>query len=209
MIIFDLDGTLWDAGKALAESWGAEIARQLGKETNFTVDEIHAVLGQTMDQIALKLLPDATPEERERVFKCCMGKETEYLREHGGELFEREVETLDQLKAAGYKMAIVSNCQTGYVQTFIDSMNMHEYFCDIEEWGHTGLSKGENIRLVMERNNEPHSVYVGDIQKDCDSATEAGIPCIWAKYGFGTMDHADAEIDHFYELPEALEKLGF
>ncbi|MBQ0018860.1 MAG: HAD family hydrolase [Clostridiales bacterium] len=209
MIIFDLDGTLWDAGEALAESWGAEIARQLGKDTKFTVEEIHSVLGLTMDQIALQLLPDSSPEDRERIFNCCMGKEMEYLREHGGTLFERERETLEQLISEGYKLAIVSNCQTGYIDTFLDSMNMREYFCDIEEWGNTGLSKGENIRLVMERNKEPHSVYVGDIQKDCDSAHEAGVPCIWARYGFGTMSNAEGVIDHFYELPQVLKELGF
>ena len=208
MLIFDLDGTLWDASQSLAESWAAEIVRLSGRDKKYTIDEIHAVLGLTMDEIADRLLPEIEPPRRYEIFDSCMDYELEYLTEHGGELFPGTRETLDELREDGYKMAIVSNCQTGYIKTFLDSMNMHEYFCDIEEWGNTGLSKGQNIRLVMERNNVENAVYIGDIQKDLDAATEAGIPCIWAEYGFGTMDKPAGVIHTFSELRGTIPIIG-
>ena len=88
-------------------------------------------------------------------------------------------------------------------------MKMHEYFDDYEEWGRTGLLKAGNIRLVMERNGAEKAVYIGDIHKDCDASHEAGIPCIWAAYGFGTISDAEATVREFKELPAALKELGF
>jgi len=106
-------------------------------------------------------------------------------------------------------MAVVSNCQEGYVKAFLDSMDMWKYFCDYEEWGRTYLLKAGNIRLVMERNGEDKAVYVGDIQKDSDASHEAGIPCIYAAYGFGEIRDAEGVINRFDELPGVLKKMGF
>ena len=86
---------------------------------------------------------------------------------------------------------------------------MWKYFIDYEEWGRTFLSKAENIKLVMGRNGEDKGIYVGDIQKDSDSAHAAGVPCIYAAYGFGEISDAIATINSFDELPAVLEELGY
>ena len=88
-------------------------------------------------------------------------------------------------------------------------MDMSGYFIDYEEWGRTGLLKADNIRLVMERNGIDKAVYIGDIQKDSDASHEAGIPCIWAAYGFGDICDAEGKIDSFSELPAELERMGY
>jgi phosphoglycolate phosphatase len=86
-------------------------------------------------------------------------------------------------------------------------MDMHKYFSDYEEWGRTGLLKADNIRLVMERNGDDSAVYVGDIQKDADAAAEAGIPCIWAAYGFGHIKEPAGVLNSFTELPAVIDAL--
>ena len=106
-------------------------------------------------------------------------------------------------------MAVVSNCQEGYIKAFLDSMDMDSYFVDYEEWGHTGLLKADNIRLVMERNGVSEAVYIGDIQKDSDAAHEAGIPCISADYGFGDISDAEGRIEKFADLPSELKRIGY
>jgi len=209
MIIFDLDGTLWDSGQSLAESWGMEIAREAGLEKGFTADDIHKVMGLTMDEIADALLPELPEKRRYEVFRKCEAFEIEYIKEHGGVLFPGVRETIRELFNAGKSLTIVSNCQAGYIDAFLDSMDMREYFADYEEWGRTGLLKADNIRLVMERNGADKAVYVGDIQKDSDSSHEAGIPCIWAEYGFGTISDSIAVIHEFADLPKVLEDIGF
>ena len=152
MLLFDLDGTLWDSAQKVAESWNLVMCKYYPEFPPLTATDIHALMGQTMDDIAKKVLTDMDPKERKKLFQECEEYELEYVAKHGGILFAGVEETLAQLQSDGYQMAIVSNCQMGYIDVFFRSMNMKTYFCDKEEWGRTKLPKAENIRLVMERN---------------------------------------------------------
>ena len=209
MIIFDLDGTLWDSSTEVADSWNVMIEEETGKEDMLSAEDISAEMGRTMTQIADDLFSFLSEDDRYDLAHKCEVYENEYIRESGALLYPGVRETLDKLLADGYEMAVVSNCQEDYVAAFLESMDMDKYFVDYEEWGRTGLLKADNIRLVMERNDEDKAVYVGDIQSDSDAAEEAGIPCIYASYGFGDMENPTATIDSFDELPEVLDELGF
>ena len=209
MLIFDLDGTLWDSTVQVAESWNVKIEQETGEKHRLAAEDISNVMGMTMTQIADNLFPEIGETERYELAHKCEVYENDYIRERGAKLFPGVIETLEDLLSRGIEMAVVSNCQEGYVAAFIESMRMHKYFTDYEEWGRTGLSKAGNIRLVMERNGAEKAVYVGDIQRDADSAHEAGVPCVWASYGFGHIADAEAEISSFDELPKVLEELGF
>ena len=43
---------------------------------------------------------------------------------------------------------------------------MEHHFKDIEMSGRTGMDKGKNIKLLMERNGIQNAVYVGDTEGD-------------------------------------------
>ncbi len=209
MVIFDLDGTLWDSSVQVADSWNVVIEKEVGKEHTLTANDIMKYMGLTMTEIADRHFGFLPEKERYELSRKCEVFENGYITEHGGRLFEGVEETLKLLKDRDLKMAVVSNCQEGYVKAFLDSMDMWKYFIDYEEWGRTGLLKADNIKLVMERNGTSEAIYVGDIQKDSDAAHKAGIDCICASYGFGEISDAVAYINSFDELPEVLEKLGF
>ena len=209
MIIFDLDGTLWDSAQGVAESWNDEITRVTGVESTLTADDIRGVMGLTMNDIADKLMGKFPEDIRYDLARKCEVFENEYLTERGGNLFPGVRETLDALRGMGVPMSIVSNCQEGYIPAFIKSMDMDKFFDDYEEWGRSGLLKADNIRLVMERNNITDAVYVGDIQKDADASAQAGVPCIYAAYGFGHIEEPAGTLRSFDELPEVLRGLGF
>lgn len=209
MIIFDLDGTLWDSAAAVADSWNMEILRVKGIEKGLTADDIRRNMGKTMNEIADDVMPEYEERERYELAKYCEVFENAYITEHGGELYEGVTETLQKLKDMGLRLSVVSNCQEGYVKAFLDSMGMHDFFVDYEEWGRSGFLKADNIRLVMKRNGISEAVYVGDIQKDAVASAEAGVPCIWAAYGFGSIAEPAGVINTFSELPEVLKKIGF
>ena len=208
MLIFDLDGTLWDSSACVAESWNILIKKETGRDRKLTADDIRRNMGKTMDQIADDLFTELPASERYALARACEVFENSYITEHGGDLFDGVEETLAALFDIGVSMAIVSNCQEGYIKAFLDSMDMSRYFIDYEEWGRTGLLKADNIRLVMERNACDKAVYIGDIQKDSDAAHEAGVPCIYAAYGFGEIADAEGKIDRFSDLPSELERIG-
>ena len=208
MVIFDLDGTLWDSGESVGASWNMVIQRA-GYDITVTADDLRRNMGKTMNEIADDLFGCMPEEERYALARRCEVFENEYIKEHGGILFDGVRETLKELYDAGVKMSIVSNCQEGYIPAFLISMDMKKFFIDYEEWGRSGLLKADNIRLVMERNGIEKAVYVGDIQKDADASAKAGVPCIWAAYGFGHIDEPAGVLNEFSELPQVLRDLGY
>lgn len=69
-----------------------------------------------------------------------------------------------------------------------------------------GKYKAENIELLVRRNRLASPVYVGDTQGDADASREAGVPFIFAAYGFGNADSCAARADSFSQLPDVLEQ---
>ena len=123
----------------------------------------------------------------------------------GGKLFEGLIETLEELKK-DFKLYIVSNCQNGYIETFLRFYGLENYFCDFENPDERCLSKGENIKAVLERNGFKNSIYVGDTQGDADAAKFAGIPFIYSSYGFGKVDSPDFTISSLSEIADIVTK---
>ena len=207
LLLFDLDGTLWDSAPAVAEAWNEIFQRECPGLKPLTVDDIHGVMGMTMKEISLALYPDVSMDRRDEIFDLCCRHEVEYLYTHCGALYPDFRAVMEALKAQGYDLAVVSNCQTGYVKAFLVSSGAADLFIDYEEWERTGLSKGENIRLVMERNGYTKGIYIGDTKKDREAALQAGTPFIHAAYGFGTVDSADGVINSLSDLPAELARL--
>lgn len=201
-IIFDMDGTLWDSAENVAKSWNLAISTFDGYEKTLTTEDIQGVMGKTMDAIADILFAELSEEDRTELLATCCEMENEYLREHGGILYEGVRETLSKLREMGYHVSIVSNCQAGYIEAFLDHYKLWDAIEDKQCYGDNLLSKGENIRLVADRNGLDAAVYVGDIQGDYDASRAAGVDFIHAAYGFGTIDADVPAIHAFAELAE-------
>lgn len=198
-IIFDLDGTLWDATYGILKTWNIALEQNGNIREPISYEELSACLGLPMVAIAKKLFPDIAKETQEKVMGDCCRLENEYLTEYGGTLFPALEDTLSKLQET-YKLYIVSNCQCGYIEAFLKAHHLESYFKDIECWGNTNQFKGANIRLLMERNHIKNAVYVGDTQGDADASHEAGIPFVFCEYGFGSVDASDYSISTFADL---------
>ena len=207
-ILFDLDGTLWDSSAQVTDAWNDCIRRKLHRTEQFTVDDMHRFMGKTMKQIAAMMFPDEPENVREQYLEACSESELEYLGSLETDfppLYDDEHEIIRRLQK-DYVLGIVSNCQEGYIEVYLNQQPFADAFTDHECFGATGLSKGQNIRLLMERQGITDCVYVGDTQGDADAAKEAGIPFIHAAYGFGKVDACDAVIGDFRKLPETAAK---
>ena len=66
--------------------------------------------------------------------------------------------------------------------------------------GRTGKCKGENIKIIIERNELKKSVYVGDTNGDLEGANYADIPFIYAQYGFGQLDDVKYSINSISDI---------
>lgn len=206
-ILFDLDGTLWDSADGVLKTWNDIIAAH--PECNrdiLTAEELAGYFGLPMVEIARRMFSHNTAEERDVLMQECCKHENEYLAEHGGILFPRLEETLSELHKE-YKLFVVSNCQSGYIESFIKAHKLEEYFDDIQCWGDNMVPKGENNKLIMQRNGVTNAVYVGDTAGDEESARVAGIPFVFAKYGFGEAVAPDYIIEEFADLPKVIRNI--
>ena len=207
VLIFDLDGTLWDSAPAVAEAWNDVFREADANLPPLTTEDVHCVMGMTMAEIGRVLQPQLAPEKREAVFERCCRYEVEYLQTHTGRLYPGLRETMEEMRRRGFTLAIVSNCQLGYVDAFLKGSGMGDLFDDYEEWERTGKVKGENIRLVMERNGFRKALYIGDTRKDQEAAQLAGIPFLHAAYGFGEAEKPEGILRELTELPDAVDRL--
>lgn len=202
-IIFDLDGTLWDAVNSVCGIWNEALVF-VGLEPNMNYEKLSRCMGLLIGEILERLIPQATNKQREAVIEYCLTKEVKYLSEHGGKLYDNVEDTLAELKEK-YRLFIVSNCQDGYINAFFQSHGLRKYFEDYECAGRTGLSKGENIRLICNRNGLKSPIYVGDTVSDYKATKEADVPFVYAAYGFGDCDSYTYKADSFAQLPEVFE----
>lgn len=158
-------------------------------------------MGLQMDDISRKLFPNLDFKTRTKIIKQCFEIEGKYIEEHGGILYKKVEDVLNNLSKK-YKLFIVSNCQQGYIEGFFKYHQLENYFLDYEIPSRTGLTKGENIRLIMERNDLTKPVYIGNTEGDLKAARYASIPFVFAKYGFGNVTDYDYVIEKFDDLLE-------
>lgn len=198
-IIFDLDGTLWDSTDSIIDSWNDVLSNYSEVKNKLTIEDMKGAMGLTVKDIAPKFFPYLEEEKSLKIINHCCEEECKYLEKHGAVLYDRLEETLKEL-AKSYKLFIVSNCQCGYIESFFKAHKLDKYFTDYENPGRTGLTKGENIKLVIERNNLVNPIYVGDTEGDLKAARFAGIPFVYARHGFGEVKEYDYSIDSIHEL---------
>ena len=207
-MIFDLDGTMWDATDGILKTWNEVIASHPEcKRDLLTVEELGGYLGLPMTEIANRMFPHNTEAEKELLLDECCERENAYLGEHEGILYPKLEETLTILHE-NYKLFVVSNCQSGYIESFLKAHKLERYFDDIQCWGDNKVPKGENNKVIMERNGVTRAVYVGDTSGDEQSARVAGIPFVYAAYGFGKAVAPDYTVQAFEELPKLMETVN-
>ncbi|MHB8129889.1 MAG: HAD family hydrolase, partial [Mobilitalea sp.] len=165
-----------------------------------TAERLEGLFGLPLNVIAVKLFESVPEEQAIKVMEECCAYECDYLAQNGATLYEGLEEALKTLSKT-YKLLIVSNCQEGYIQCFFQANpHLEQYFIDFEYPGRSGKLKADNIRMVIERNNLKNPIYVGDTQGDASASKEAGVPFVFARYGFG-------EVQEYLEVVDSLGEL--
>lgn len=205
-IIFDMDGTLWDSTENITKAWNEVLVKYGYGQLKLTVEQVSKEMGKLMRDIADSLFNDIPENIRYEIFEECLSYENEYLLKNGANVYDGVEDVFKELNKK-YNVFIVSNCQEGYLRTFLEYYDFNKYVLDYEEAGRTGMPKDENIRLVIKRNHLDKAFYVGDTLGDMESADKAGIPFIHAAYGFGTVPAGRMKINNIKELPEFIDDL--
>ena len=198
-LIFDIDGTLWDTTDICARAWNAAIRDNSDIEPGLTAEQLKSLFGKPMNVIFAALFPGLTPEARDVLAVKCCEYESRFLDAEKVPLFDGVEETLRRLSRR-LPLYIVSNCQKGYIEAFLANSGLGECVTDFLCYGDTLAPKGETMRLLIERRGMEAPVYVGDTQGDADASLLAGVPFVYATYGFGQVSEYWKKIESFGEL---------
>ena len=201
-LIFDIDGTLWDSRELVAQGYNIQLRREGLEHLQVTAEDFLPLFGKVMTEIADVIFATVPEEQRYALMERCMDTENKYLQENPCEIgYPGVKETMERL-SRNHKLYIVSNSQCGYPELCIRKLGLEEYISGHLCFGDTGREKGETLRQLMERHGITSALYVGDTQGDLEAAEQAGLPFVFAAYGFGQPDHWAARIETFSQLED-------
>ena len=205
-IILDVDGTIWNTTGVVADAWNKTIDDLFPQVPHVTAQILQGQFGKTMDVIADNLFPMLSESDKKILMsKCCENEHKAISHNTKNITYDGVIQTIKTLSSR-IPLYIVSNCQKGYIELVMEKNGITEFIKDFECFGNTGLSKDKNIRLLVERNGLKNPVYVGDTQGDYDACKKAGLPFIWAAYGFGRPEDENyfAKLEKFAQLEDCL-----
>ena len=216
LIVFDLDGTLIDSVPDLARAVGAFLGRHgfpgvaEGEMRGMMGDGAAELLGRCLAarQIAL---PQgriaALAEEFLDLYDAWPHRNTR--------LYAGVAEHLPRLAAAGYTLAVCTNKRAALARAILDELGVGRHVSALAGAGSTPKLKPDPapLRLILENlaKTPRDCVVVGDSANDIRMARAVGASSIGCRYGYlkhpGELDGADAVIDRFDALPQALDSL--
>lgn len=190
-IIFDVDGTIWDTTTVVAEAWNKAIDFTFPQVPHVNGEILKGQFGKTMDVIGQNLFGILSKEEQKVLLdRCCVEEQIALVENTKNLQYDGIFETIVKLSKK-YPLFIVSNCQDGYIPVVLEKNNLTNFIKDSECFGVTGLNKDDNIKLIAKRNGIKNPVYVGDTQGDFLACKSAGVPFIFASYGFGQVEKSE------------------
>ncbi len=197
--IFDVDGTLWNSTEIVARAWTEYLREEEHMDMDISSERLMGLFGQLLPDIARALFPQLPQAEQERLIDNCCQAEHRALLRQCAPLYpdlEKVLKTLSEK----YPLFIVSNCQAGYIEVFLEATGFGKYFKGHLCPGDTGKAKAANIQEIARRFQLKDPVYVGDTMGDFEACRKAGVPFIFAAYGFGEVDEPDDRISCPAEL---------
>ena len=200
-IIFDVDGTLWDSTDIVAQAWNQVISQKTDRPANLTGKDLKNLFGRLLEDIAAVIFADEPKERQLELIDLCCQEEHRALLDTPAPVYDGLEDAL-KILSRKYRLFIVSNCQAGYIEVLLAATGLAGYFEAHLCPGDTGKAKAANIKTIVDTYHLKSAVYVGDTAGDFQATKEAGLPFIFASYGFGQVTQPDAVISSLQELPE-------
>lgn len=208
-LLFDFDGTLADTEPLILASF-QQVFEQYPPKHPLSEEEQSSLLGMPLDTCFQKFLPDQDYKQMSALYR-----EHNHRHYHEITLMDGVLETLEALKAKGYKMGIVSSKIQDMVQKGLEILNIETYFELIvgyeEVQAHKPDPQGILVALTQMKGYRDQALYIGDTLNDIQAACAANVFAV----GYSTNpirkqqlidSEADRVMDDFNELLTILKE---
>lgn len=196
-LIFDMDGTLWDAVPSYCKIWEYTLDEFGLGDIKVTREELDRLMGKPVDVLVDTIVTRHV--DRTRFLEALDANEDRLMPVLGGRLYPGVKEIIREL-ARDHKLFMVSNCSPKGAVNFMAYSGLTDCFTDSLTYGQTHVGKDVNIATLVSRYGLRSPLYVGDTQGDADASHRAGVPIAWAAYGFGHVSDPDYIIKEFSNL---------
>jgi N-acetyl-D-muramate 6-phosphate phosphatase len=186
LVLLDLDGVLVDSRDAMEEAWGA-VQHDLGITTPFAA--YFREIGRPFHEIVRRLGLSDQLEEIERVYRATALREASHV-----PAFPGIHRALGRLVSRGVKLGVVTSKARAQTDWTLAQFDVPFASVQTPEDGSPG--KPAPFPLLVAASEAcvdvRDTVFVGDMEVDCEAARAAGMRFLHAAWGYGARpDGAD------------------
>lgn len=210
LVIFDLDGTLVDSVDDLCNSVNA--ARAYMGLPPLPHDLVASYVGNGAPVLIRRAMgPEASEEQVQEALSFFLSYYREHMLDHTRP-YPGVVETLEQLRGRGVKMAVLTNKPQRFSRDLCAGLGLAQYFFQIYGGNSFEQKKPDpiGIRTLMQEAGakQAETWMVGDSATDVLTARNAGVRSVGVTYGISPQSlretPPDFLIDSMTELPRLL-----
>ncbi|HPF54262.1 MAG TPA: HAD-IIIA family hydrolase [Eubacteriales bacterium] len=191
LAIFDLDGTLCNTLKDIADSLNRALTQ--AQFPTFSYEQVNSMVGKSISYMCQRAMPKGHENDWGKV-------KTLYYKDYSLHLadstlpYDGIVETLYALRDRGYTIACVTNKPHAHAVAMLTKLFPHngEIFAQIQGQSNKFALKPDPETLLFVIQNLgaqlDDCVYVGDSEVDVQFAKNTGLPMIGCAWGFRGKD---------------------
>jgi phosphoglycolate phosphatase len=209
-VIFDLDGTLVDSIKDIADAMNAVLDKR--NYPTYDYDTYKTFVGSGVRSLVIKALPDAVPgaEEVDACLEDMMSVYSE-LCINKTNPYDGVLELLEQLKSKNLKLSILSNKENTLTKK-VSAALLPDYLnpvLGLKEEAHKKPNPKVVLEICEDINVKPEeTIYVGDTDVDILVAKNANMLPVGVSWGFRAKEELlKVGAAHILEHPLDLMKI--
>lgn len=187
LVIFDMDGTLVDSGKAITNTINTT-RKELNLKPNLKSDFIVKIINDPTKNYIKEFYPGIIPSQKlmDRFEVLFRQNYEKYATIYGG-----IKHLLEKLKKENISIALASNAPSKSLEKILKKLEIFEYFDYIIGFDEENPKKPDPTMLIKiinhhSKNNKSFkTIFIGDSLKDKAASSNAKIQYLHANWGFG------------------------
>lgn len=212
-VIFDLDGTLIDTAADLAAAMNHTLAA--AGRPRVPLDRVRRLIGDGAKAMLRRGFLEAgaaAPDESE--LDAHVAVFIDYYRANiaaASRPFPGVIEVIEGFACDGATAVICTNKREALARALIDELGLTALFAGIVGGDTAGVAKPDPrpVKTCLNLAGASKAVFIGDSDTDILAATNSGIPCLVAEFGYGPLtlkQRAFASFAAYPETPDLIRK---